>query len=177
MARQRKFKCSKCGRSFSMAAHLGRHKSTMHASKKAKATKKKKRRAVATREVRGTRSDLGGILASLKAHRNHLVDQRNEIDTQMQAIDAVMAALGAGAAKPVVARRSRGTGPLAGSLKDYIGRVLRGRTRGVSVKDITVAVRKAGYKSKNKTLDTSVGNALADMKNVVRVTRGVYRLK
>ncbi len=39
-----KFKCSRCDRTFSMAAHLARHKNTIHASKaKKKAAKKKAR--------------------------------------------------------------------------------------------------------------------------------------
>ena len=47
---------------------------------------------------------------------------------------------------------------------------------GMAVKDITAAVRKSGYKTKNKTLDTSVGIALAEMKNAAKLRRGVYRL-
>ena len=39
------FKCSKCGRSFKMAAHLARHASSAHgAKKKTKVAKKAKRR-------------------------------------------------------------------------------------------------------------------------------------
>jgi len=37
------FKCSKCGRSFSMAAHLARHMSTIHASPQQRAAAKRKR--------------------------------------------------------------------------------------------------------------------------------------
>ena len=36
---KKKFKCSKCDRSFSMAAHLARHMSTLHASPKARKAK------------------------------------------------------------------------------------------------------------------------------------------
>ena len=36
-----KYRCRRCKRSFSMAAHLARHNSTIHGSKKKKATKKK----------------------------------------------------------------------------------------------------------------------------------------
>ena len=71
MTKKRKFKCSKCDRRFSMAAHLARHMNTTHASKKVKATKKK-RAAVATRSKRGAGSDLGGALASLKAYRDRV---------------------------------------------------------------------------------------------------------
>ena len=35
MAKKGKFKCSACGRSFGMAAHLGHHISTVHARKPA----------------------------------------------------------------------------------------------------------------------------------------------
>ena len=173
MAKRRRFKCAKCDRKFSMAAHLARHMSTLHASKKVKATK---RARVATRAKQGAGSDLGGVLGSLKAYRDQLADQRNEIDNRMLAIDVALAALGAGAAKPVVVRRRRGQGPRAGSLKDYTARVLRGLVRGKSVGDIAAAVKKAGYKSKDKRFNHTVGKALADM-NVTRVERGVYRLK
>ena len=185
MAKKKTHKCTRCGRKFSMAAHLARHMNTLHASKKAKATKKKQGRAVgkkmrtsvATRANRGSGSDLGGVLGSLKAYRDQLADQRNEIDNRMLAIDVALAALGAGTAKPVVARRRRGKRPRAGSLKVYIARVLRGLARGKSVGDIATAVKKAGYKSRDKRLNHSVGKALADMKNVNRVERGVYRLE
>jgi len=39
------FKCSKCDKAFSMAAHLGRHMSTIHASPEQKAAAKQKRKA------------------------------------------------------------------------------------------------------------------------------------
>ena len=46
------FKCSKCDRSFSMAAHLARHMSTIHASPKKKAAVKRK--AKRARKVKKT---------------------------------------------------------------------------------------------------------------------------
>ena len=58
MAKRRRFKCAKCDRKFSMAAHLARHMSTIHASKKIKATK-----PVATRVNRGVGNDLGAAAA------------------------------------------------------------------------------------------------------------------
>jgi hypothetical protein len=197
MAKRLKFKCSKCDRRFSMAAHLGRHMSTMHVSKKAKAAQKKKRRAVAKkrrvpvakRAKRGAGSDLGDVLGSLKGYQDQLSAQRSEIDSRIQAIDAALAALGAGAAKRVVTRPKRGKGPRAGArprrgkgaragtLKDFIPRVLRGRSKGLSVKNIAAGVKKAGYKSKNKRLGHAISKALTGMKNVARVGRGVYRLR
>ncbi len=176
MAKRRRFKCAKCDRKFSMAAHLARHMSTLHASKKVKATKKK-RASVVVRARRTPASGLGDALASMKAYRDHLAAQLSDIDNRIRAIDAALAAIGSGDPKPVVTRRKSGMGSRAGSLKAYIARVLRGLTKGKSVKDIAAAVVKAGYKSKDKRLSQSVGKALADMKNVVRIGRGVYRLK
>ena len=185
MAKQRSFKCSKCDRKFSMAAHLARHMSTTHASETVKATKKKKRRAVAKKKRasvarpagRSASGGLGAAIASMKAYRDHLAARRSEIDNRLQAIDAALAAIGSTVPKPVVARRRRGTKPRGGSLKEYIARVLRGLTKGKSVKDIAAAVVKAGYKSKDKRLSQSVGKALAQMNKVTKVGRGVYRLK
>jgi hypothetical protein len=185
MAKRRRFKCSKCDRKFSMAAHLARHMSTLHASKKAKAAKKKKGRVVAKKKrtavskpaARTAASGLGGALASMNAYRNHLSAQRSEIDNRIQAIDGALAAMGSGSAKLVVARRKPDKRPRGGSLKDYIARVLRGLARGKSVGDIAAAVKKAGYKSKDKRLSQSVGKAMAEMRNVTRVERGVYRLE
>ena len=50
-----KFKCSKCDRSFSMAAHLGRHISTIHAAKTSKKTGKKKQKEKLKRELKSGR--------------------------------------------------------------------------------------------------------------------------
>ncbi len=55
--------------------------------------------------------------------------------------------------------------------------VLRAHGDAMSVRDITTAVRKAGYPSKNPTLNKNVGMALAEMLDVVRVHRGVFRLR
>ena len=55
--------------------------------------------------------------------------------------------------------------------------MLRGRVRPWAVKDVTAAVLKAGYNTKNKTLGHSVGVALAELSNVVKVGCGMYRMK
>jgi hypothetical protein len=88
-----------------------------------------------------------------------------------------------GVAPPATTKVAAGRRPRAGrrgarqgSLKDFIGRVLSGH--GVmSVKEITAGVRKAGYKTRNKTLSKSVGIALAQMPGVEKVDRGQFRLK
>ncbi len=174
MAKRKTHKCARCDRKFSMAAHLARHMNTVHGSKKIKASK---RASAGPRANRGSEGDFRVLLGGLKAYRDRIADQRNEIDNQMRTVDAALAGLGVANARPALVGRRSGGGARAGSLKDYIARVLRGLARGKSVQHIAAAVLKAGYKSKDKKLDHSVGKALAGMKNVTRVERGVYRLK
>ena len=184
MAKRKTLKCSRCGRKFSMAAHLARHVNTAHASKKAGTLKKKrrapkKRRRVAATTVQSPSADgLGGLVGSLRAYRTGLWAQRNQLDEQVAAIDTALVALGHPVQSPTgISRRGgRGAGPRPGSLKDFVGRALS-PSRTMAVKDITATVRRAGYKSKSKTLGKSVGVALADMPNVVKVGRGQYRLR
>ena len=62
----------------------------------------------------------------------------------------------------------------AGSLKDYIHRVLNKSRTPLSVSEIAASVMRSGFKSKLKTLATSVGLAHSDMPGVRRVRRWVY---
>jgi hypothetical protein len=183
MAKTGKFKCSACDRTFSMAAHLGRHKSTMHAAKKPptrRVVRVKRRRIGRTAAQPGHVLPAGAAeaTAQVRAYRDQLAAQRVELDSQLVVIDDALAMLGGTVSVTTqrVTRRRRG-GRRRGSLKDFIVRVLRGRVRPMSVMDITAAVRKAGYATKNKTLDKSVGNALAAVPQAVRVARGQYRLQ
>jgi hypothetical protein len=161
--------------------------STMHASKKAVSLKKKrrapkKRRRVAATAARAQRrvaaGGIGEMIGNLRAYHSSLKAERHQLDERVAAIDTALAALGQPLRSTTGTSRrgGRGSGAHPGSLKDFLGRVLN-PSRAMAVKDITAAVRKAGYKSKNKTLDKSVGVALADMKKVVRVGRGQYRLR
>ena len=99
MARK-KFKCSKCDRRFSMAAHLARHANTMHKTTARKSAKKKaKSRSAArskstkkTRRKRGSavssRRPTGGgvrqLIAQVRALRSELVAQQRELDAQIK---------------------------------------------------------------------------------------------
>ena len=79
-------KCSKCGKSFSMAAHLGRHTSTIHASPKKKAAAKRKRAAkkrAAPRKKRGAKKAKNGRrrkrTASTRGLRNMSVEALSKL--------------------------------------------------------------------------------------------------
>lgn len=180
MARIRRLKCAKCDRRFSMPAHLARHTSTVHASK---ATKKRARKKVAKRArrrvVRPAAAGPARAIHEIQAHRDRLIAQRAKLDPQIAAVEGALRALGV-ALRPPAGRAVRvggGGGPRKGSLKDCIRRVLSARKGPMAVKDVTAAVLKAGHKSKNKTLDKSVGTTLTQMPKVVKVARGQYRLR
>lgn len=195
MAKIRKFKCSKCGRTFSMAAHLARHQNTIHASKtgrklvRKKTAKRARRRPVRTaaRARAGRRPAAGaaGVMRQMRVYRQSLAARRAQLDSQIRGIDQALSALGASARPRTrraarvrrAARGRRGARPRKGSLKDFIGNVLRVRKGPVAVKDVTAAVLKAGFKTKNKTLAKSVGIALSQMPGVMKVSRGLFRLR
>ena len=97
MAKTGKLKCSKCDRSFKMAAHLGRHMSTIHA---AKGKAKRAGRKAAKRAVKrmGRRSPVGrppgGVVGQLWRCRRQLLDSREALSARIAAMDDALAALG-----------------------------------------------------------------------------------
>jgi len=121
--------------------------------------------------------DLKTALSGLNAYRKSLLDSRSLIDQRIAAVESAIKTINQTpmatntGLQPTANRNHR-----AGSLKDYIERVLSGN--GVmTVKQITQAVLLAGYPTRNKTLDKSVGIALAQMRTVAKVTRGKFQLK
>jgi hypothetical protein len=189
MAKSRlgRFKCKRCNRTFSMAAHLARHNNTVHAAKGRKKTAKKRigrRRTVrgapgrARRARPAARTGQTPLLQQMHAYRGELVAEHAQVASQIEAIDRALAALGAAPGRAPARRGPRRRGShRSGSLKSYVERVLGSHGVPMAVKDVTSAVRKAGFKSKNKTLAKSVGIAMAQMPNVAKVSRGMFRLK
>ena len=187
-AKARKFKCSKCDRTFAMPAHLARHQSTTHGTKSKKKVARRKAarptaRKLLQRARRATRrtpqSQAAPLLLQMQTYRNDLLAQRDQVSLQIDAIDKALAAMGgavrSSGRKSIGGRRAGKA--RAGSLKSYIERVLRTRGGRMAVKDVATAVRKAGFKTKNKTLAKSVGVALSEMSNVRKVSRGTFCLK
>lgn len=122
----------------------------------------------------------------LQAAHRELLGQRSSLDAQILQIESMLRSFGnrpaVSAAAVGRAPRSVQTGSAAskayrsGSLKAHIADVLS--TGGVqSVKDIADGVMASGYATKNKTLAKSVGIALTEMKNVIKVSRGKFRLR
>jgi hypothetical protein len=114
---QKKFKCPKCDRSFSMPAHLARHLNTIHGKKKGKkkVARKKRPKAKAKRKVRrpkraakkkvgrprgrtaGRRKTAGTatsrLLSKMAAHRRGLLAQRQALEAQIKGLTRAMQAL------------------------------------------------------------------------------------
>lgn len=213
---EKEFKCPKCDRTFSMAAHLARHTSAAHAAKtakrrakKRKAAKKraavkkrkpvKKRRKVAGKRApkrkakrkvarakagrrpvrRQARTGAAGLISQMRAHHRQLSARQAELEAQITAITTAIEAMGATAATTPVRRGRRrrvGGGVRAGSLKDFVIRVLRQSRRPLGPKQLAVSVVRAGYKTRAGNLATLVSNALGQMTGIKKAGRGLYRL-
>lgn len=105
------FKCQKCDRSFTMAAHLGRHVNAVHgAGRKGKSMKPSGGSSRAGRRgaMRGGHS--GGsmhavetptkILADISEYRDVLIERRSMIDDQIQSLESAMGMMSGGLAVP-----------------------------------------------------------------------------
>ncbi len=79
---KRAFKCPRCDRRFSMAAHLGRHMSTIHALRR----KSRPRRKTAAVQSSPTTDVIGHV----EAARRELAAHRSELDAQITAMDRVL---------------------------------------------------------------------------------------
>ena len=197
-----KYKCSRCDRTFSMPAHLARHKNTIHAmgarKKKVKGkvgrpkgtTAKKLGRPKMRVARTGMATGLGAprFLGEMKAYQDALLTQRATLDAQIDAVGRALGEMGLATtatrratkkrAKPKIKARAKATGTTirTGSLRDYIGRVLKQRTKPMSPADIGARVIKAGFKTKAKDITKAVSNTLPKMTNVKKVGFGKYKV-
>ncbi len=78
-----KFKCEKCGKTFGMAMHLGRHMTTIHGQSKAPPTVK------ARPTKKASRTAGGGLAGTLAATIDRLQARRREHMDAIAKIDAV----------------------------------------------------------------------------------------
>jgi hypothetical protein len=181
MAKMGKFRCSTCGRVFAMAMHLGRHVNAVHAAKSKRAAQVVDQRRSATAGM-STSDGRTRVLGVLSACRDELVAQRITIDSQVAALDQAIAVLGGPVVKtttkPWIRRKPRpGRTVQAGTLPAYIRQVVYAHRGPMTIKEVTAAVLRAGFESRNMELPKTVGKFLAAMPNVVKVDRGVYRMK
>ncbi len=196
-----KFRCKRCKRSFIMAAHLARHMTTIHATKKRRvstaATKKRAKRSTVQprviRSVAASRAKIGpirvfstseseGIIDAMQTHHSGMLAQRSSLDAQIDAYARAMETIGAATptsgTRRAYKKRERPVEAVgrAGSLKTYIVRVLRKSSKPMSRQDIGTRVKKAGYKTKTKNLAQAVSKTLPSLNSVKRVGWGKYQL-
>ena len=102
------------------------------------------------------------------------------MDAELAAITGALRAMGTKASPATAAAPKRGRPPgrgaRPGSLKSFILRVLRQRSRPMSPRDIATGVTKLGYKSKAKDLTKAVSNSLPELKRIKKVGVGLYKL-
>ncbi len=93
---RKKFRCSRCKRSFSMAAHLARHKNAMHGKKSGrKAAKKKTRKSNGKGKVGRPKGRLSaaGLRSSMRSHLSDITRRRAGLDVEIAAIETALNAL------------------------------------------------------------------------------------
>ncbi len=188
----KKFKCSRCSRTFSMPAHLARHMNTIHTTGAARAARQRMdgrkgkagRRPGATAVLAGgdvSFTDSADLLSGIQAYHEGLLARRDQIDREVSALGDALSALGstqAGLAKSVRQTRGRrGGGARGGSLKSFILKVLGRRSTPATPKEIASGVMRFGYNSRAKDLSTAVSNALPELKAVKKVGFGLYSLR
>jgi hypothetical protein len=105
--------------------------------------------------------------------------QRKKLAKQIGSLDRQIAALagkpGRAARRPAArASRPRARGK---ALPDYIRDVLAKSKKGMRVKEIEAAVRKAGYRTKSKDFYGAVAAAVREGRDFQKVSRGVYKLR
>jgi len=195
---KRTFRCARCGRGFSMAAHLARHQSAVHGmgSRRRRGRPPGGARRGPGRPRKSGAPAAGGeaatrIVSEMSAYREHLVAQRESIEAQLSGIENAMSAMGTGAmivpgrpgrpsGRPAGRRgrrgrgRPKGSGGRSGSLKPMVVQVLRQRGGAMTPQEIATAVVRAGYRTKAGNLTKAVSNALPDIREVKRVGRGQY---
>ncbi len=180
-----KFKCTKCDRKFSMAAHLARHMASHNKSGRsvAKASgrgpgrpKGSKNKTSITLGTNFTPAGHEGIVLQMENYRRDLENQRQQIDLALEGITTALRAFGSSASTKRSVGRPRGSSSRSGSLKSYIIDVLKKSKKPMRPRDISTATIKAGYSTKSDDLTKAVSNALPQIKQVKRIGFGMYQM-
>ena len=190
------FRCKRCGRGFSMAAHLARHQNAVHGAggrkKTGKKTGRRAGRASASPAPMGGDEGASRVLSEMSAYLEDLQAQRDAITNQIAGVEDAMNMMGGakvavpsgpragrrGPGRPAGKRgrrATRGVHGREGSLKPMIVKALRSSSAPMSPSDIAKAVISNGYQTRTSNLTKAVSNALPDIKGVRKVGRGQYR--
>lgn len=176
------FKCTKCNRRFSMAAHLARHTNAMHSRGRRSASKagfSARRKSTALGFGGGISGGASELISVMQTYHEELIEKRSSLDMEMETISSAMQALGAAVSSSSTRSYRTSSTPVAraGSLKDFIVRVLGQSNKPMSPNEIGTRVLKAGFKTKARDLTKAVSNALPELKpQIMRLGFGQYAL-
>ena len=150
---------------------------------------------------------LGALTQMIEERRAALVARRDEVASELAAIDADLGSVGVATAAPKrgpgrppgkrgpgrpkgsgrgpgrskgsgKGKRGRKPGPKGQSdLHNAIRSVLKGSAEPMKLVDIAGKVRSNGYKTKSKNFGVILGLRLSEMADVKRVERGVYSMR
>jgi hypothetical protein len=120
-------------------------------------------------------------MAQMTAYRDSLLREQSDLQAEIDKLTDAMEALGSGGGRGAagrgmrVAARGKGKGGVRpGSLKSYILKVMRpGQV--MAVKDVAVLVRKRGYRTGSHNFANQVSNAMAQMPQLTKISRGKFR--
>lgn len=186
-----KYKCPQCDRTFSMAAHLARHQSTIHAKGGGKAAGGSSGRRPGRPPGSGRASYTGSnngatqVLGAMQDYYDQLHRRRQEIESELAAVASAMETIGGSTPAAAPAKRGPGRppsrGPIAGtgrsgSLKEYVVTVLKQSSEPLSPREIAGAVQNSGYPTRAKDLTKAVSNLLPNVERIKRVGFGKYTL-
>ena len=140
---------------------------------------------------RGSNYSLAEIEALLKERQAAVADleaRRARLQAELDRVDAELAVTrgtaGPGRARKATAtsgrkagrRATRGPRGAGRSLEDFIRRVLSKTPGAMKLSDIKDAVLAEGYTTTSKTFGVIVGQRLAEMEDVSKAGRGLYRM-
>jgi uncharacterized coiled-coil protein SlyX len=132
-----------------------------------------------TRTIQELRAELAARekqVAKLQAQRQRLARQLDQLGREMAAMSGGQRRAPAKVGRKAAAQRRRKLPRNVKPLVEYIRDALAGAEGGMRVKDVMVAVRKAGYKTFSKEFYGQVAAAVREGP-FAKVSRGVYRLK
>jgi hypothetical protein len=120
-------------------------------------------------------AQLRGILASRQSELKKLQKQRKGLQKKLNQIDSRIASLGGTS----TGRTGDGTRPRnTMNLVEALTKVMQGKSKPMSIAEITDAVRSAGYKSSSPSFRSIVNQALIREKKLFSPAgRGLYQMK
>jgi hypothetical protein len=144
--------------------------------RRAKKARRKSGKRLGRPRGSGAGASATGLLRQLTAYRRELEQKRLSLQQELDGVDSAISAMGGTAGRSGGAGVRGGRRARRGAMKGYILDVMKGGQE-MTVKEISEAIRKAGYKTKSKNFGNQVSNTLAKMPELYKVGRGLFRVR